>query len=56
MLPIIEAILAGLIVGAANRLLARLEHECPEVHAQMHRDDSGSSTASSGTVEIGHFQ
>ena len=55
MVPIIEAIIAGLIVGAANRLLARLEHECPEVRAQMHRDDSASSTASSGTVEIPHF-
>ena len=55
MLPIIEAIIAGLIVGAANRLLARLEHECPEVRAEMRRDDSGSSTASSGTVEIPHF-
>jgi hypothetical protein len=54
MMPILEAILAGLIVGAANRLLARLEHECPEV-AEMRRDDSASSTASSGTVEIGHF-
>jgi hypothetical protein len=55
MVPIIEAIIAGLIVGAANRLLARLEHECPEVQAQMHRDDSSTSTASSGTVEIPHF-
>ena len=54
MLPVIEAILAGLIVGAANRLLARLEQECPEVREQM-RDDSSTSTASSGTVEIPHF-
>jgi hypothetical protein len=55
MLPILEAILAGLIVGAANRLLFRLEHECPEVRAQMHRDDSSTTTASSGTVEIPHL-
>jgi hypothetical protein len=55
MFPIIEALLAGVAVGIINRWLARLESECPEVHAQMHRDDSGSSTASSGTVEIGHF-
>jgi hypothetical protein len=55
MLPVLEAILAGLIVGAANRLLARLEQECPEIREQLHRDDSGSSTASSGTVEIAHF-
>ena len=54
MLPIIEAIIAGLIVGAANRMLARLEHECPDVSA-AHRDDSDASTASSGTVEIPHF-
>ena len=36
MVPIFEAILAGLIVGAANRLLARLEQECPEVREQLH--------------------
>ena len=55
MLAVLEAILAGLIVGAANRLLARLEQECPEVREQLHRDDGSASTASSGTVEIPHF-
>ncbi len=56
MLPILEATLAGVVVGLINRLLARLEHECPEsVRREMHRDDSSTSTASSGTVEIPHF-
>jgi hypothetical protein len=52
MLPVIEAILAGLFVGAVNRLIARWENECPE--ARMHRDDSSTSTASSETLEIPH--
>jgi hypothetical protein len=30
MLPILEAIIAGLFVGAVNRLLPLLEHDCPE--------------------------
>ena len=47
--PAIEAILAGLIVGFVNRMLARLEQRCPEIN----RDDSDMSTASSGT-EIPH--
>ena len=51
MLPVIEALLAGVAVGIINRFLARLEHECPDVSA-AHRDDSDASTASSGTVEI----
>jgi hypothetical protein len=54
MLPFVEAMLAGVAVGKINRLLARLEHECPDI-AQPHRDDSSVSTASSGTVEIPHF-
>ena len=53
MLPVIEALLAGVAVGIINRFLARLEHECPDIAA--HRDDSDASTASSGTVEIPHF-
>jgi hypothetical protein len=53
MLPVVEAIIAGLIVGAVNRMLARLENECPE--ARMRRDDSSASTASSETLEISHF-
>jgi hypothetical protein len=55
MLPILEANLAGVAVGIINRLLARLEQECPEVREQLRRDDSSSSAASSGTVEIPHF-
>ncbi len=56
MLPVLEALLAGVAVGIINRFLARLEAQCPEdVRAEIHRDDSGSSTASSGTVEISHF-
>ena len=56
MLPVLEALLAGVAVGIINRFLARLEAQCPEdVRAGIHRDDSGSSTASSGTVEISHF-
>jgi hypothetical protein len=55
MLPILEATLAGVVVGLINRMLARLEHECPESTQAQHRDDSASSTASSGTVEIQHF-
>jgi hypothetical protein len=42
-------------VGIINRFLARLEHECPEAALAARRDDSSSSTASSGTVEIPHF-
>ncbi len=56
MLPVLEALLAGVAVGIINRFLARLEAQCPEdIRREMHRDDSGSSTASSGTVEISHF-
>jgi hypothetical protein len=56
MLPILEAMLAGVAVGFINRLLARLEQECPEdIRREMHRDDSSTSTASSGTVELPHF-
>ena len=53
MLPVIEALLAGIAVGIINRFLARLEAQCPD--AEIHRDDSDASTASSGTVEIPHF-
>jgi hypothetical protein len=53
MLPVIEALLAGVAVGIINRFLARLEAQCPE--AGNHHDDSDASTASSGTVEIPHF-
>ena len=52
MLPVIEAILAGLFVGAVNWLIARWENECPE--ARMRRDDSSTSTASSETLELPH--
>ena len=56
MLPVLEAMIAGILVGFINRLLARLEAQCPEdVREEMRRDDSSSSTASSGTVEIPHF-
>ena len=56
MLPVIEALLAGVAVGIINRFLARLEHECPDAASTaVHRDDSDASTASSGTVEIPHF-
>ena len=56
MLPILEAMLAGVLVGIVNRLLARVEAQCPEdFRREMHRDDSSTSTASSGTVEIPHF-
>ena len=56
MLPVIEALLAGVAVGIINRFLARLEHECPDTaNTAVHRDDSSTSTASSGTVEIDHF-
>jgi hypothetical protein len=56
MLPVLEALLAGVAVGIINRLLARLEAQCPEnVRAEIHRDDSSTSTASSGTVEMSHF-
>ncbi len=56
MLPVIEALLAGVCVGIINRFLARLETQCPaDIRAEIHRDDSGSSTASSGTVELSHF-
>ena len=56
MLPVIEAMVAGVLVGFINRLLARLEQECPEdIRREMHRDDSSTSTASSGTVEMPHF-
>ena len=47
--PAIEAIIAGLIVGFVNRMLARLEQRCPE---DVRRDDSDVSTAASGTEEI----
>ena len=53
MLPVLEALLAGVAVGIINRFLARLEAQCPEERVQ--RDDSDTSTASSGTVEIPHF-
>ena len=57
MLPVLEAMVAGILVGLINRMLARLEQECPEdLRREMHRDDSSTSTASSGTVEIPHFQ
>ena len=57
MLPVIEAMVAGVLVGFINRLLARLEQECPDdIRREMHRDDSSTSTASSGTVELPHFQ
>ena len=46
--PVFEAILAGLVVGMINRMLARLEHSCPD---EVRRDDSDTSTASVG-VEI----
>jgi hypothetical protein len=56
MLPVIEAMVAGVLVGFINRLLARLEQECPDDNRrEMHRDDSSASTASSGTVELPHF-
>jgi hypothetical protein len=56
MLPVIEALLAGVAVGIINRFLARIETQCPDdIRAEIHRDDSDSSTASSGTVEIPHF-
>ena len=56
MLPVIEAMVAGVLVGFINRLLARLEQECPDdIRREMHRDDSSTSTASSGTVEMPHF-
>ena len=56
MLPILEAMLAGVAVGIINRLLPRLEVQCPDdIREEMRRDDSSSSTASSGTVEIPHF-
>ena len=49
--PMLEAILAGLLVGAINRMLARLEQRCPD---DVRRDDSDVSTAS-GTAEIPHM-
>ena len=56
MLPVLEAMIAGVLVGILNRALARLEAQCPEdIRQEMRRDDSSSSTASSGTVEIPHF-
>jgi hypothetical protein len=56
MLPVLEAMIAGVLVGILNRALARLEAQCPEdIREEMRRDDSSSSTASSGTVEIPHF-
>ncbi len=56
MLPVLEAMVAGVLVGFINRLLARLEQECPEdIRREIHRDDSSTSTASSGTVEMPHF-
>ncbi len=57
MLPVLEAMVAGILVGFINRMLARLEQECLEdMSREMHRDDSSTSTASSGTVELPHFQ
>ena len=50
--PILEAILAGLLVGAINRMLARMEQRCPD---EVRRDDSDVSTAASGTEEIPHM-
>jgi hypothetical protein len=51
----LEAFLAGVAVGIINRLLARLEARCPEdIRAEIHRDDSSASIASSGTVEISY--
>jgi hypothetical protein len=56
MLPVLEALLAGVAVGIINRFLARLEAQCPEdIRSEIHRDDSSASTASSGTVEMSHF-
>jgi hypothetical protein len=56
MLPVLEAMVAGVLVGFINRLLARIELECPEdIRREIHRDDSSTSAASSGTVEIPHF-
>jgi hypothetical protein len=56
MVPALEAMVAGILVGFINRVLARLGQECPEdIRREMHRDDSSTSTASSGTVEIPHF-
>ena len=57
MLPVLEALLARVAVGIINRFLARLEAQCPaDIRAEIHRDDSSASTASSGTVEMSHFQ
>ena len=50
--PVLEAILAGLLVGFVNRMLARLEQRCP---GEVRRDDSDVSTAASGTKEIPHM-
>jgi hypothetical protein len=56
MLPVLEALLAGVAVGIINRFLARLEVQCPaDIRAEIQRDDSSVSTASSGTVEMSHF-
>ena len=56
MVPVLEAMVAGILVGFINRMLARLEQECPDdIRREMHRDDSSTSTASSGTVELPHF-
>ena len=52
MAPVMEAILAGLVVGFINRWLSRMEHQCPET--RVDRDDSDISTASSGT-EVPHL-
>ena len=50
--PVLEAILAGLLVGFVNRMLARMEQRCPD---EVRRDDSDVSTAASGTEEIPHM-
>jgi len=50
--PLFEAVLAGLLVGFVNRMLARLEQRCPD---EARRDDSDVSIAASGTEEIPHM-
>ena len=50
--PVLEAILAGLLVGFVNRMLARMEQRCPD---EARRDDSSESIAASGTEEIPHM-
>ena len=50
--PLFEAVLAGLLVGFVNRMLARMEQRCPD---EARRDDSSESIAASGTEEIPHM-